>query len=114
MNRRSFLGTSASSLGGITFGHRAAAETEKDKRPKVAAIITEYRGFSHADVIVGRFIQGYTLGLEPFWPRTKLISMYVDQFPKSDLSRNLAHTYNIEIRPSVEEALMLDNTIHWP
>ena len=54
---------------------RASAAAAK---PRIAAIVTEYRGYSHADVIVGRFVKGYALGLAPFWPRTQVVSMYVD------------------------------------
>ena len=41
----------------------------------VAAIVTEYRHNSHADVIVGRLLQTYTLDDEGERPNLKLVSL---------------------------------------
>src|ERR1044071_9955652 len=49
MNRRTFLGSTALLA--------ASAQTAEPK--KIAAIITEYRPNSHADVIVGKYLEGY-------------------------------------------------------
>ena len=71
-------------------------------RPRIAAIVTEYRGYSHADVILGRFLQGHILSTaETYWPRTQVVSMYVDQFPAGDLSRGMAAQYGSQIQPSI-------------
>lgn len=78
------------------------------QKPRVAAIITEYRGYSHADVIVGRFVKGYTLGVQPYWPRCQVVSMYVDQVPPSDLSHGIAAQYGIRIEPTIDKALSRD------
>jgi hypothetical protein len=50
MNRRSALFTS----GALPFGLQAAR-----KPLPVAAIVTEYRNNSHADVIVGKILEGW-------------------------------------------------------
>ncbi|MGC8793456.1 MAG: hypothetical protein ACP5U2_08700, partial [Bryobacteraceae bacterium] len=76
-------------------------------RPKVAAIVTEYRPLSHADVIGGRFLQGYYPNGVRQQPRTRIVSMYTDQVPANDMSRELAARYGFTIYPSVEEALTL-------
>jgi hypothetical protein len=76
-------------------------------RPKrVAAIVTEYRRWSHADVIVGKILEGYHHDGKEF-PRLRLVSMYVDQFPERDMSRELAKRHNFTIHDSIEGALTL-------
>lgn len=107
--RRRFLQITAScawiSAGGGVTKAWSAARTD---RPKIAAVVTEYRGYSHADVILGRFLQGYTLTpTEAYWPRTQVVSIYVDQFPAGDLSRGMAAQYGARISPSIHEALTL-------
>jgi hypothetical protein len=74
---------------------------------RIAAILTEYRPRSHADVIVTKFLRGFPTddGLIP--PRTEIASMYVDQFPDSDLSRRYAAEFNVPIFGSIVEALTL-------
>jgi hypothetical protein len=72
----------------------------------VAAIITEYRRWSHADVIVGKILEGYDHQGGP-GPDLRLVSMYVDQFPANDLSRGLARKHDFTIYDSIEKALTL-------
>jgi hypothetical protein len=76
-------------------------------RKRIAAIITEYRPNSHADVIVTKYLKGFPTdeGLLP--PRTDIASMYVDQFPENDLSRTFGEEYGIPIYPSIVQALTL-------
>lgn len=73
----------------------------------IAAILTEYRPNSHADVIVTKFLKGYPTdeGLLP--PRVEIASMYVDQFPDSDQSRAMSAAHNVPIYPSIVKALTL-------
>src|SRR5437899_3100341 len=61
-------------------------------KKKVAAVITEYRLHSHADVIVGKILEGFNYD-GGTGPNMQLVSMYVDQFPKEDRSRDLARKY---------------------
>ena len=88
----------------------AAPAARKPRRspPEVAAIITEYRPWSHADVIVGRLIQGYALDTAPLWSPVRVRAMYIDQFPAGDLSRALSHQYRIPITKTVREAILDD------
>jgi hypothetical protein len=71
---------------------------------KVAAIITEYRLHSHADVIVGKILEGY-LHDGGAGPNLQLVTAYVDQFPKGDMSRDLAKKYKFTIHDTIEGAL---------
>jgi len=75
-------------------------------KKKVAAIVTEYRLHSHADVIVGKILEGFNYD-GGAGPNMQLVSMYVDQFPKSDMSRDLAKKHGFKICPTIEEALTL-------
>lgn len=75
------------------------------QQPKrVAALITEYRKWSHADVIVGKILEGFHHdgGARP---NLKLVSAYIDQFPKGDLSRDLARKHGFTIFDTIEGAL---------
>jgi hypothetical protein len=85
--------------------------TPKDtsgRRPRVAALVTEYRKYSHGQNIVDRLMGGY--GWESRWhhPALDVISLYVDQFPESDLSREReARHADLRIYPTIAEALTL-------
>jgi len=73
---------------------------------KVAAVVTEYRHWSHADVIVGKILEGYHHD-GGAGPNLRLVSMYVDQFPAKDLARDLAKKHGFTIYDSIGKALTL-------
>src|SRR5438093_9442598 len=77
----------------------------KAKKP-VAGIVTEYRRWSHADVILTKILDGYNLD-GGAGPNLRLASLYVDQFPEKDMSRDLAKKYKFTIYNSIEGALTL-------
>ena len=97
-NRRQFI---LGSLGAVA-GHQAVAA-----KKRVAAIVTEYRYYSHADVIVGRMLDGYYPNGIRKEPRTNIVSMYTDQVPQNDMSRDLAAKHGFKIYPTIAEALTL-------
>ena len=74
---------------------------------KVAAIVTEYRHNSHADVIVSRLLQTYTLDDKGERPNLKLASLYIDQTPKNDTGRKWAKKYGVPIHKTIRGALTL-------
>ncbi|WP_020472512.1 hypothetical protein [Zavarzinella formosa] len=76
-----------------------------DPKP-IAAVVTVYRRHSHADVIVGKILEGPTYDGTNRFP-LKLVSMYVDQFPKNDMSRDLAKKHGFKLCDSIDEALTL-------
>ena len=78
----------------------------QDTRKPVTALITEYRRWSHADVIVGKILEGFNYDGKEF-PRMRLVSMYVDQFPKNDWARDLASKHNVLLAQSIEQAITL-------
>ncbi len=79
----------------------------QDKTPRVAVITTVWRHNSHADVIAGRLLDGYTLDGQGERPRLKLASLYVDQFPERDKSRQFAKDHGFPIYDTVAGALTL-------
>ncbi len=71
---------------------------------KVAAIVTEYRKWSHADVILRNLLNGYPDGTKP---DLELVSLYTDQVPKNDMSRDLAKKHGFKIYETIADALTL-------
>jgi hypothetical protein len=100
MNRRQLL------AGGL-----AGAALPQSSKKTVAAIVTMYtndgRLNTHANVIIGRLLNGYSPNGVFTEPRTRIVSMYTDQVPPADLSRGLAEKHGFKIYPTVREALTL-------
>nr|MBI1231639.1 hypothetical protein [Cytophagales bacterium] len=74
---------------------------------RIAAILTEYRPNSHADVIVGKYLEGFNQDQNPPYPTSKIVSMFTEQVPENDMSRAMAAKYNVPIYRTVAEALTL-------
>jgi hypothetical protein len=80
----------------------------EDKVPTVAVLTTVWHQNSHADVIAGRLLDGYSLDGQGEFPKLKLVSAYVDQFePRPDKSRDYAKAHGFPIYGSIKEALTL-------
>ncbi len=77
------------------------------KRKKIAAVITEYRPGSHADVIVTKFLKGFPTDGGFLSPRVDIASIYIDQFPENDIGRAIAAEHGVPIYPSIVKALTL-------
>jgi len=78
------------------------------RRPKLAAVATTYFKYSHAQHIVDRFLYGYGWGGTHHYPEMDMVSLYVDQVGKGDLSRSRAVEFpTMKIYPTVAEALTL-------
>ena len=76
------------------------------KKLPVAAVITQYFKYSHADVLVGKILNGWRQAGGP-GPDLELVSMYVDQFSEKDLSRDLAKKHGFRIVKTIDEAVTL-------
>lgn len=74
---------------------------------KIAAVVTVYRHNSHADVIVSRLLQTDTLDGKGRRPALELASLYTDQVPPNDLSREFSKKYGFPIFDDVAGALTL-------
>src|SRR5439155_13303508 len=74
---------------------------------KVAAVVTEYRHNSHADVIVSRLLLTDLLDGTGRESPLKLVSLYTDQKPPSDISRLLAASHRFPIKARIADAITL-------
>jgi len=75
---------------------------------KLAAVVTVYRKYSHAQHIVDRFLDGYGWNGEYHHPPFDLVGLYVDQVGADDLSRERAQRHpSMTIYPTIEGALTL-------
>ena len=103
LNRRKFL-----CCGRCGRPDSAGATTQKEKVAAVITMYVEQGGFvSHAAVIPGRLLAGYSPNGVFTAPRTQLVSMYTAQFPSNDLSRGLAEKCGFKIYPTIKDALTL-------
>ena len=105
MTRREVLATIPGVLAaGAALGQEGSAKG----RPRIAAIVTEYRKASHAQGIVDRFLDGYGWESRHYHPRVDIVSMYLDQKPRNDLSEERVRRHpGLKIYPTIAEALTL-------
>lgn len=105
MSRRQCLKTISSAVAAGVASHAAILPAFEQLRPKkVAAVITAYARGLHADVVLGKILEGWKQdgGLGP---ALKLVSMYVDQFPEGDLARPMAAKHQVPIFDTIEQAM---------
>jgi hypothetical protein len=70
----------------------------------VAAVITAYAKGLHADVLVGKILEGWKQDGGP-GPALTLASMYVEQFGPGDLARPMAQKYGVPLFDTIEKAV---------
>ena len=100
MHRRAFLSAAVA-------GPLAAAAAPAVTNKRIAAVVTVYRPNSHADVVIGKYLEGYTQDNQGPRPDSRVVSMFTAQVPKNDLSRSMAARYNVPIYRTIHEALTL-------
>jgi len=105
-DRRTALKTIATAPLAWQVGQQSLAGANPATPLPVAAVVTEYHENSHADVIVGKILEGFRQDGGP-GPALKLAALYVDQFTKRDLSRDLARKHGFPIVPTIAEAITL-------
>lgn len=102
-SRRECLALGAAGLAAVrplaVLGQKPAA-----KPRTVAAVVTEYRTNSHADVILSKILEGWQHdGNEG--PALRLVALYVDQFPKTDIAREKCMRHGVPIFDTIERAV---------
>ncbi len=108
LNRRDLLKAGLSTALGAAIPTASSAlgfAPAREKLP-VAAVVTVYRKNSHADVIVGKILEGFQQDGGK-GPDLRLISLYTDQVPNGDLSRELAEKHGFRLAKSIDEAITL-------
>ncbi|HXJ38375.1 MAG TPA: hypothetical protein VNH18_03795 [Bryobacteraceae bacterium] len=75
-------------------------------RPKLAGVCTVYRKHSHTQHIIDRFLEGYGWNGKHHHPAMDLVSLYVDQHPKGDLTPDRAKRFpGMKVYNTIAEAL---------
>jgi hypothetical protein len=74
---------------------------------KVAAIVTTYHRYSHADNIVTRFMEGYAIQGTSYPPPCKVASLYIEQVTDKDIGQPLARQWGVTLAKTPREALTL-------
>ena len=105
ISRRDWLtGTMATAVW-CGFGEPVAADSAKLTKPKsVAAILTAYEKGLHADVLIGKILEGWKQD-GGVGPALTLASMYVEQFTDRDLARSMAKKYDVPLFDTIEKAV---------
>jgi hypothetical protein len=103
ITRRDWLAGATAAALGAGFAPRVAAAGPVKPRA-VAAVITAYQKGLHADVLLGKILEGWEQDGGP-GPALTLASMYVDQFPTGDLARPMAEKHNVPIFDTIEKAV---------
>ena len=84
---------------------RLLAAPDPTRKLRVAAIVTEFTYRSHAHVILENFLEPYLFNGKKTDSGMEVVSLYVDQFPRGDMARDVAEKYGIKIYPTIAEAL---------
>lgn len=106
MNRREWLGVGLAAP--LLPAHAALAQpcSTNSTRRNVAAVVTVYRYNSHADVLVGRLLAGYSPNNKWTPSNSEIVALHADQTPAgTDMSRDLAARNGFHLYPSIAEAL---------
>lgn len=102
LTRRSFVGTIGA---GLVAACGSRAEPIGRPREKLAIVTTVWNERSHAWHMGERFLGGYPVKGRWHRPALDVVSAYVDQFPKNDLSRSRARESGFTIYKTIAEAL---------
>jgi hypothetical protein len=80
--------------------------TMSPHRPQLAAVVTTYFKYSHAQHIVDRFLYGYGWNGTHHRPPMDTVALYVDQVGQNDLSHERPAQFpSLRIYPTITEAL---------
>jgi hypothetical protein len=102
ISRRTFLGAVSA---GAASGSLYARQPKQGGRKKLAIVTTEWRFHSHAWHMGERFLVGYPIEGRWHQPPLDVVSVYIDQTPKDDLSRDRAREFGFKIYPTIAETL---------
>ncbi len=109
-SRRKFLASAAA----LTFGSglpagaksASAPAPRRDGRAPIAVLGTVYRPLSYLYHLAGRFLHGYPRDGRHHLPAQYVHSLWVEQAPENDLSREVCREFDIRRARTVREALL--------
>ena len=104
LSRREWLKASASLAISGQLMKSSVANAAQKKTKSVAAVLTAYEKGLHADVLIGKILEGWKQD-GGVGPALTLASMYVDQFTDRDLARSMSKKYNVPLFDSIEKAI---------
>jgi hypothetical protein len=107
-NRREFLQCVGAAGGAAMFAANQRLLSGESAAPQpltVAAVVTAFTPRSHAHVILENFLEPYLFNGKVTAPGTKVVSLYIDQFPADDMGRKVAAEYGFTIYPTIAQAL---------
>ena len=76
-------------------------------RKRIAAITTVYHRRSHADNIIGRFMEGYSVVGRSYQPHCRVVSLHVEQSTERDIGRGYAARHRVRMFDTPAGALTL-------
>jgi hypothetical protein len=105
ITRRAWLAHTASAAVWSGVPWTTVANEPQPVKPKpVAAVITAYERGLHADVLIGKILEGWEQKGGP-GPALKLSAMYVEQFTDRDMARPMAQKHGVPIFDTIEQAV---------
>ncbi len=105
ITRRDWLVGAATAALCSGWARPATSKPSSPPKPKsVAAVITAYQKGLHADVLIGKILEGWKQD-GGAGPALKLASMYVEQFTDKDLARLMARKYDVPLFDTIEKAV---------
>ena len=110
ITRRDVLRAGLAGAAGSILPESTSISADQTRQPRrklpVAAVVSVYTPNSHADVIVGKILEGYQQD-GGAGPDLEVASVYTDQVPVRDMSRAKAEKHGFRISPTVRDALTL-------
>ena len=105
ITRRAWLaGTAATGACSRLSWQTFAATVPPVQRKSVAAVLTAYEHGLHADVLLGKILEGWQQD-GGAGPALKLSSMYVEQFTDRDMARSMAEKHGVPIFDTIQQAV---------
>jgi len=105
LNRRDWLAsTAATAILGELATHSVAGVSQPKMPKSVAAVVTTYFKGSHADVLIGKILEGWKQDGGP-GPALKLASLYIEQIGNTDIGRAIAQKYDVPLFDTIEQAV---------
>jgi hypothetical protein len=108
-SRRDFLAGAGTLVAGTLLSGPASAQivAAPASPKKVAAIVTTYHRYSHADNIVTRFMEGYSIVGKSFPPPCRVASLHIEQVTDRDIGQPLARRWKVPLFKTPADALTL-------